>query len=153
MITNNDTINYQTRDLLDVVADYTFALDTLDNYDYERLTIGKITKRSIFTLLTRMPCRKSTGCVTSSAALHCSGTRRTALSKAASGRFTRRSTASSYIPVWRRRQRCCSTWSRKTIRSATVTSASPPHCSCGSSTTTVFSTIPTARHSIRLESE
>ena len=40
MITNNDTINYQTRDLLDVVEDYTFALDTLDNYDYERLTIG-----------------------------------------------------------------------------------------------------------------
>lgn len=36
----DDTINYQTRDLLDVVADYTFALDTLDNYDYERLTIG-----------------------------------------------------------------------------------------------------------------
>ena len=30
MITNNDTINYQTRDLLDVVADYTYALDTLD---------------------------------------------------------------------------------------------------------------------------
>ena len=48
MITNNDTINYQTRDLLDVVADYTFALDTLDNYDYERLTIGKITQKEHF---------------------------------------------------------------------------------------------------------
>ena len=48
MITNNDTINYQTRDLLDVVADYTFALDTLDNYDYERLTIGRTTKEEPF---------------------------------------------------------------------------------------------------------
>ena len=48
MITNNDTINYQTRDLLDVVADYTFALDTLDNYDYERLTIGRTTKEEHF---------------------------------------------------------------------------------------------------------
>ena len=48
MITNNDTINYQTRDLLDVVADYIFALDTLDNYDYERLTIGRTTKEEHF---------------------------------------------------------------------------------------------------------
>ena len=38
-IENNNNV-CQTRDLLDVVADYTFALDTLDNYDYERLTIG-----------------------------------------------------------------------------------------------------------------
>ena len=36
----NNTINCQTRDILDVVVDYTYALDTLDNYDYERLTIG-----------------------------------------------------------------------------------------------------------------
>ena len=46
-IENNNNV-YQTRDLLDVVADYTFALDTLDNYDYERLTIGKITQKEHF---------------------------------------------------------------------------------------------------------
>ena len=34
----------ETQDLLDVVVDYTYALDTLDNYDYERLTIDKTTK-------------------------------------------------------------------------------------------------------------
>ena len=41
-----DTI--ETQDLLDVVVDYTYALDTLDNYDYERLTIDQTTKVSSF---------------------------------------------------------------------------------------------------------
>ena len=34
----------ESQDLLNVVVDYTYALDTLDNYDYERLTIDKTTK-------------------------------------------------------------------------------------------------------------
>ena len=42
----SDTI--ETQDLLDVVVDYTYALDTLDNYDYERLTIDKTTKKETF---------------------------------------------------------------------------------------------------------
>ena len=36
--------NDETNALFEVVMDYTYALDTLDNYDYERLTIDKITK-------------------------------------------------------------------------------------------------------------
>ena len=43
---------YQTEDekrtLYDVVVDYTYALDTLDNYDYERLAIDKTTKEEPF---------------------------------------------------------------------------------------------------------
>ena len=38
----------ETQDLLDVVVDYTYALDTLDNYDYERLTINQTTKVASF---------------------------------------------------------------------------------------------------------
>lgn len=38
----------ETQDLLNVVVDYTYALDTLDNYDYERLTIDKTTKQEPF---------------------------------------------------------------------------------------------------------
>ena len=34
--------------LFEVVTDYTYALDTLDNYDYERLTIDKTTKQEPF---------------------------------------------------------------------------------------------------------
>ena len=38
----------ETQDLFDVVVDYTYALDTLDNYDYERLTIDQTTKVASF---------------------------------------------------------------------------------------------------------
>lgn len=38
----------ESQDLLNVVVDYTYALDTLDNYDYERLTIDKTTKQELF---------------------------------------------------------------------------------------------------------
>ena len=34
--------------LFDVVVDYTYALDTLDNYDYQRLHIAKTTKKEPF---------------------------------------------------------------------------------------------------------
>ena len=38
----------ESQDLLNVVVDYTYALDTLDNYDYERLSIDKTTKDEPF---------------------------------------------------------------------------------------------------------
>ena len=40
--------NDETNALFQVVTDYTYALDTLDNYDYERLTINKTTKEEPF---------------------------------------------------------------------------------------------------------
>ena len=38
----------ETNALFEVVTDYSYALDTLDNYDYERLTIEKTTKQEKF---------------------------------------------------------------------------------------------------------
>ena len=38
----------ETNALFEVVTDYTYALDTLDNYDYQRLTIDKTTKEEPF---------------------------------------------------------------------------------------------------------
>ena len=40
--------NDETNALFEVVTDYTYALDTLDNYDYERLVIDKTTKEEPF---------------------------------------------------------------------------------------------------------
>ncbi|MCR4812078.1 MAG: virulence RhuM family protein [Bacteroidales bacterium] len=40
--------NNETNALFDVVVDYTYALDTLDNYDYQRLTIDGTTKNEPF---------------------------------------------------------------------------------------------------------
>lgn len=36
-------MNKDQKELLDVVVDYTYALDTLDDYDYQRLHVGKTT--------------------------------------------------------------------------------------------------------------
>ena len=41
-----DTV--ESQDLLNVVVDYSYALDTLDNYDYERLTIDNTTQEEPF---------------------------------------------------------------------------------------------------------
>lgn len=38
----------ENKALFEVVTDYTYALDTLDNYDYQRLTIDKTTKEEPF---------------------------------------------------------------------------------------------------------
>ena len=38
----------ESKSLIDVVEDYSYALDTLDNYDYQRLTIEKTTKEESF---------------------------------------------------------------------------------------------------------
>ena len=38
----------ESQGLLNVVVDYTYALDMLDNYDYERLTIEKTTRKEMF---------------------------------------------------------------------------------------------------------
>lgn len=40
--------SHETNALFEVVTDYTYALDTLDNYDYQRLTIEKTTKEESF---------------------------------------------------------------------------------------------------------
>lgn len=38
----------ESKALFEVVADYIYALDTLDNYDYERLAIENTTKEEPF---------------------------------------------------------------------------------------------------------
>ena len=43
----------ETNALFEVVTDYTYALDTLDNYDYERLTIDKTTKETVIVFLSQ----------------------------------------------------------------------------------------------------
>jgi len=40
--------NEENQALFDIVVDYTYALDTLDNYDYERLSISKTTLEDKF---------------------------------------------------------------------------------------------------------
>ncbi len=136
--------NDETDALFKVVTDYTYALDTLDNYDYGRLTINKPQKKSRSMLLTTMQWKLSMDCATNLAALFSLEMRKTALSKAVSGRYTRPLAEKNSTPVWRRKQPCCSIWLPRTTRSATVTSALPPRCFFGFSTATISSITLTA---------
>lgn len=138
-IQNQERLTEDSRSLLDVVVDYTYALDTLDRYDYQELKIAPVKSR--FMPLTKTPWKSSASYMRNSVAAHCSATKRTIPSKAPSVRFTRPSVALTYIPQWRKKLPCSCTLLPKTTHSATATNALPPHCSCGSSTATAFSTM------------
>lgn len=47
-IQNQEKLTEDSRSLLDVVVDYTYALDTLDRYDYQELKIEETTKKEEF---------------------------------------------------------------------------------------------------------
>ncbi len=47
-IQNQEKLSEDSRSLLDVVVDYTYALDTLDRYDYQKLKIEDTTGRESF---------------------------------------------------------------------------------------------------------
>lgn len=47
-IQNQERLTEDSRSLLDVVVDYTYALDTLDRYDYQELTIEQTTGSEAF---------------------------------------------------------------------------------------------------------
>lgn len=47
-IQNQDKLTEDSRSLLDVVVDYTYALDTLDRYDYRELKIEDTTSKEAF---------------------------------------------------------------------------------------------------------
>ncbi|MCD8386949.1 MAG: virulence protein RhuM/Fic/DOC family protein [Bacteroidales bacterium] len=47
-IQNQEKLTEDSRSLLDVVVDYTYALDTLDRYDYQNLTIEQTTGQEVF---------------------------------------------------------------------------------------------------------
>lgn len=47
-IQNQEKLTEDSRSLLDVVVDYTYALDTLDRYDYQKLKIEETTEKEAF---------------------------------------------------------------------------------------------------------
>ncbi len=46
--TRSETTNKQANDILQVISDYTYALDTLDKYDYQSLEINNTTEQEPF---------------------------------------------------------------------------------------------------------
>ena len=91
--------NDETNALFDVVADYTYALDTLDDYDYQRITVKNTTQEERFHAPMRMQWRPSMHCAVSLVAVVSLEMRKTIPSKAVSVRYTKPSLARNYIPA------------------------------------------------------
>ena len=112
--------------LFNVVIDYTYALDTLDNYDYQRLSIAKTTKEEPFHATYDSAMREIDMLRNKFGGSVLFGNEKDDSFKSSIGQIYQ-----NFIPVWRRKQLCYSTLLRRTIRSVMETSALQPHCSFG----------------------
>lgn len=119
------------KDLFDVVTDYTYALDTLDSYDYQRLTINDTTSEAPFraTYDNAMQAIHSLKERFGESPLF--GNEKDESFKSSIGQIYQTFDGVELSPAPRRRPPCCSISSPRTIRSATATNASPLRCSCG----------------------
>lgn len=143
-IQNQEKLTEDSRSLLNVVVDYTYALDTLDRYDYQELTIEKTTPRAAFHATYENAMEVIRQLHEKFGGSRFSATRKTIRSKVPSGRYTRPSEARIFIPRLKRRQPCCFTLSPRTIPSAMATNVSLPRCSCGFSMAMASFTMKTA---------
>ena len=91
--------NDETNALFEVVTNYTYALDTLDNYDYERLTIDKTTKEEPSMQLTKMQWRQSMACARNSEVQPSLVMKKMTPLRVASDRYTRPLEVRNSIPV------------------------------------------------------
>ena len=129
----------ETNALFEVVTDYTYALDTLDNYDYERLSIDKTTKEEPFHATYENAMEAIDGLRDKFGGSSLFGNEKDDSFKSSLGQFIKHLEVKNSIPVWKKRPQCCFIWSPKTILSAMATNALLLRCFFGSSTTTGFS--------------
>jgi len=132
----------ESQDLLNVVVDYTYALDTLDNYDYQRLNIEKTTTDEPFHATYENAMREINMLKQKFGHSALFGNEKDGSFKALSARFTRLSMARIYTHQLRKRQQCYFIWLPKTIRLVTATNVLRPHCSYGFSMATIYFIIP-----------
>ena len=136
---NQERLTEDSRSLFDVVVDYTYALDTLDRYDYQELKIEDTTGRETFhaTYDSAMEIIRELYEKFGGSTLF--GNEKDDSFRVPSVRFIKHSVASIYTLQWRKRPLCFCISSRRTTRSATETNALLQHCFCGFSTATAFS--------------
>ena len=116
----------QATDLFDVIRDYTYALDTLDAYDYQSLKIADTTAPERFHATYENAIEASRALRRSSEQANCSVWRKTHRSTAASARSIRPGMAATSTPALRKKPRCCYTWWSRTTPSWTGTNESQP---------------------------
>ena len=144
-IQNQEELTEDSRSLLDVVVDYTYALDTLDRYDCQELKIENTTGKEDFhaTYENAMEVIHELHEKFGGSTLF--GNEKDDSFKIPSVRFIRHSAALTSTRQLRRRQPCFCISLPRTTSSATATNALLPHSSCGSSTATASFIMRTAQ--------
>lgn len=143
-IQNQERLTEDSRSLLNVVVDYTYALDTLDRYDYQELTIEKTTPRAAFhaTYENAMEVIRQLHEKFGGSPLF--GNEKDDSFKSSIGQIYQTFGGEDLIPRLKRRLPCCFTLSPRTIPSAMATNVSPPRCFCGFSMAMASFTMKTA---------
>ncbi len=100
--------NEENQALFDIVVDYTYALDTLDDYDYQRLVVSGTTQEDKFHATYENANRAIQSLRKSLVAAHCSATRKTTRSRAVSVKYTKLLEVRNCTPAWRRKLPCYS---------------------------------------------
>ena len=126
----------ETAALFEVVTDYTYALDTLDNYDYERLAIDKTTKEEPFHATYENAMEAISGLREKFGGSTLFGNEKDDSFKSSIGAVLAKSIrlleAMNSIQVSRRKPLCYFILSLRTTLSVMVTNALLPRCSFGS---------------------
>ena len=118
--------------LFDVVVDYTYALDTLDDYDYQRLKVAKTTQEEKFraTYDNAMEAIKALRVKFGGSTLF--SNEKDDSFKSSIGQIYQTFGGEELYPSVEEKAACCSIWLPRITPSVTATNALPPRCSCGS---------------------
>lgn len=126
----DSTDEEQIKSIFDVVKDYTYALDTLDSYDYQTLGV-KSTTKECFHASYENAMAVINDLKVKFGGSELSDTKRTNPSTVQSVRYTRLGMELTYTRQWRRKRLCCCILLSRIIHSPMATNALPPHCSSG----------------------
>lgn len=91
--------NDENQVLFDIVVDYTYALDTLDNYDYQRLKVEETTQEDKFHATYENTMEAIKTLRDKLVVVLCLVMKKMILSKVLSGRYIRHLEEKNYIPV------------------------------------------------------
>lgn len=133
--------NEENKALLDIVVDYTYALDTLDDYDYQRIKVGETTQEEKFraTYDTAMGVIKTLRKKFGNSSLL--GNEKDESFKSSIGQIYQTFGGEELYPSVEEKAAMLLYLVSKTTPSATATNELPPRFSCGFSTTTVYSIV------------
>lgn len=126
----DSTDEEQIKSIFDVVKDYTYALDTLDSYDYQTLGVKSTTKECFHASY------ENAMAVINDLKVKFGGSELFGHEKDESfhssiGQITRLGMELTYTRQWRRKRLCCCILLSRIIHSPMATNALPPHCSSG----------------------